>query len=281
MKIDTPEHTRLYVLPFGFIENDIALNILLHNQATVDDPNKPADWHRVPSIGLLIYQPKLGWVLVDTGSHPEAMNGYWPEGARKSIPLLRTEEDMVEFRLAQLDLTPQDIDILVLTHLHLDHAGGLRIFSGTNAGQRVIVHQMELREALYETFISDDQPANGYFKTDFVGVDGIKFDPIDNDVKLSADLELLCLPGHTAGTLGVLISLENDGAVLYTSDAVNSRKNLGPPVRLSAVFHDTVAMKKSIRKVKWLQQQYDARLIFGHDLEQFNQLPLSPNAFFE
>ena len=29
----TPERTRLYVIPLGFIENDVALNLLLHNQA--------------------------------------------------------------------------------------------------------------------------------------------------------------------------------------------------------------------------------------------------------
>jgi len=278
--IDSKNRTRLYVLPFGFIENDVALNILLHNQATIDEPNKSAQWHRVPSIGLLIFSPKLGWVLVDTGSHPDAMNGYWPEEARKSIPLVRTDEDMLEFRLSQLGLTPQDIDLLVITHLHLDHAGNLDLFSGTKAGHKVIVHQAEIKQALYDTFIAETNLVNGYLRSDFIGLEDIRFDPIDDSTKLSEDLELIWLPGHSAGMLGVLIKLENEGVIIYTSDAVNSSENLGPPMQFSAVFYDSIAMKNSMRKIIWLQRQHDAKLIFGHDLKQYYQLRLSPKAYY-
>jgi N-acyl homoserine lactone hydrolase len=279
--MESRNRTRLYVLPFGFIENDVALNILLHNQATIDEPNKSAQWHRVPSIGLLIFSPKLGWVLVDTGSHPDAMKGYWPEEARKSIPLVRTNEDILEFRLSQLGLIPEDINLLVLTHLHLDHAGNLNLFSGTKAGQKVIVHQAEIKQALYDTFLAENNLVNGYFKSDFIGLEGISFDPIDDSIKLSEDLELIWLPGHSAGTLGVLITFENKRVILYTSDAVNSSQNLGPPMKLSAVFYDSIAMKKSMRKILWLQRQHDAKLIFGHDLNQYYQLRLSPEAYYE
>lgn len=279
--IEINNRTRLYVLPFGFIENDVALNILLYNQATIDEPNRPAKWHRVPSIGLLIFSPKLGWVLVDTGSHPDAMKGYWPEEARKSIPLVRTAEDMLDFRLSQLGLTPQDIDLLVLTHLHLDHAGNLNLFSGTKAGQKVIVHQAEIKQALYDTFLAESDLINGYLKPDFTGLEGIRFDPIDDSIKLSDDLELIWLPGHSAGTLGVLVTLKDEGVILYTSDAINSSENLGPPMQLSSVFYDSLAMKDSMRKILWLQRQHDAKLIFGHDLNQYNQLRLAPDAYYE
>jgi glyoxylase-like metal-dependent hydrolase (beta-lactamase superfamily II) len=273
--------TRLYVLPLGFIENDIALNLLLHNQATVDDKNKPAQWHRVPSICLLIYQPRLGWVLVDTGSHPEAMNGYWPEKTRKEIPLIRSKEDMLDFRLYQLGLSPDDIDLLVLTHLHLDHAGNLALFSGTRAGQKIIAHELEIKQGLYDTFIERSELVNGYMRPDFVGVENIGFDPIDDDLKLTDDLELLWLPGHTPGTLGVRVDLASTGTVIYTSDAVNWGENLGPPIKLSAVFYDTVTMKKSIRRIQWLQRTSNAMLIFGHDMGQYQGLRLSPDAYYD
>lgn len=271
--------TRLHVIPLGFIENDVALNLLLSNQADSKERERHAVWHRVPSICLLIDHPKLGWVLVDTGSNDDAMEGYWPDSARLKTPLIRTKKDLLLYRLDQLGLTPSDIDCLILTHMHLDHAGGLYHFSNTKAGQRIIVHSEEIREALYDTFMSDAPIVNGYIKSDFVGVDGIHFDPIDDSIKMADDLELIWLPGHTAGTLAVKVDLKNHGTIIYTSDAVNWQANLGPPIKLSAVFSDSLAMTKSIRRIHWLQRESDALLIFGHDLEQFNKLKLSPDYY--
>jgi glyoxylase-like metal-dependent hydrolase (beta-lactamase superfamily II) len=275
------QKTKLYVVSNGYIENDVALNLLLYNQGTIDEPNKPAEWHRVPSISLLISHPKLGWVLVDTGSHKDAMKDRWPEAARKNMPLVRSEEDMLDARLAQMGLGPEDIDLLVLTHLHLDHVGNLDLFCGTLAGSHVIVHEQELKQALFDVFVGPDDMVNGYLKSDFVGLPEIAFDPIGGDVELAEDLHLLWLPGHTPGTLGVMAHLENSGTIIYTSDAVNWQPNYGPPSRLSGVFYDTVAMRESIRRVRWLERRYDAKVIFGHDMEQFKQLRLSPGQYYD
>jgi glyoxylase-like metal-dependent hydrolase (beta-lactamase superfamily II) len=265
----------------GFIENDIALNLLLHNQATVDDKAKPAQWHRVPSIALLISHPKLGWILVDTGSNKKALEGYWPESALKKLSLIRSTEDMLDYRLAQIGLKPSDIDLLVITHLHLDHAGNLQLFSGTKAGRMIVAHEEEIKQALYDTFMVEGDLVNGYLRPDFVGLPDIAFDPIDSDVKLADDLELIWLPGHTPGTIGIVIHLEKSGTIIYTSDAVNWEPNFGPPIQLSAVFYDSVSMKRMTRHLYWLQKQYNAMLIFGHDMNQYQKLRLAPDGYYD
>ena len=275
------EKTKMYILSLGYIENDVALNLLLHNQGTVRDKHKVSDWHRVPSICLLIIHPKLGRILVDTGSHPDAMNGYWPKHTRDSIPLIRKKEDMLDYRLGELNLTPKDIDLLILSHLHLDHAGGLCYFAGTKAGRKVIAHADEIKQALFDTYMSQSSPANGYILSDFYGVEGIRFDPLLESTSLAEDIEIIWLPGHTIGTLGVMVHLENSGTIIFTSDAINAEENIYPETRLSAVFYDSLNVLNTTNKIRWLQRRYNARLIYGHDMNQFKTLPLSPNNYYD
>jgi len=151
--------TRLYILPLGYMENDVALNLLLYNQQqwmTNTKQQNGNEYHH----SAFNSTHGLGNILVDCGSHPLAMEGYWPEDARKSTPLVRSKEDMLDFRLSQLNLSPADIDLVILTHLHLDHAGGLTYFKGTKAGNRIIAHVNEIKQALYDPFINNCQLAN-------------------------------------------------------------------------------------------------------------------------
>ncbi len=273
--------TKVYVLSLGYIENDKAMNLLLHNQATANDRNKPAEWHRVPSICLLIDHPKLGKILVDTGSNPKAMDGYWPEETCQRTPLIRTKEDMLDYRLKELNLSPQDIDLIILTHLHLDHAGGLCYFENTKAGERIIVHEDELKQASYECILSGGRLSEGYMLSDFFGLNGIKYDPIIDSTVLADDIEIIWLPGHTPGIVGILIHLEKTGTILYTSDAINSVANIYPKTTLSASSYNSLQVVKSTNKIRWLQRRYDATLIYGHDLNQYKGLKLSPNGYYD
>lgn len=270
---------RLYFISNGWIENDVALNVALHNQGTADFPNREAEWHRVPSISVLIQHPTLGWILIDTGSHDEAMEGRWPEKPQKGSPLIRTPDDLLGARLAQVGLKPADIDWLILTHLHLDHAGGLYHFANTKAGSRVVVHEVELRQALYEVFVHNDEFKNAYLRSDFVGLSGINFEPVYGDTELADDITLLFLPGHSAGLLGVMVHLANSGTFIFMSDAAYVAANYGPPVRQPGIVYDTVAFQASCEKVRWLERRYNAKVIFGHDPQQFATLRQSPEFY--
>lgn len=272
--------TRFYVLSMGFIENDVALNVLLHNQSSVDEPNKPAEWHRVPSIALLVDHPRLGWIVIDTGSHKDAMTTRWPESSKRHTPLIRTDDDLIENRLAQLGLKPRDINLVILTHMHLDHAGGLSVFCDTPAGSHVLVHEDELKQALFELYSRGVHDYGGYLRSDF-DVPGIAYETIDGDLWLADDLQIITLPGHTAGQLGVRLDLPNLGTFIFASDACNSAVNYGPPPQMSPLTFNSEKYRRSLEKIRWLERQTHATVLFGHDLEQYQKLRLAPNEFYD
>src|SRR6266566_741124 len=65
-----------------------------------------------------------GVVLFDTGVSPRAV-----PGLLRNDPLARfTEEDLLVHRLDALGLESDDVDTVVMSHLHYDHAGGAHLF---------------------------------------------------------------------------------------------------------------------------------------------------------
>ncbi|MGH7417904.1 MAG: MBL fold metallo-hydrolase, partial [Candidatus Rokuibacteriota bacterium] len=63
-------------------------------------------------------------ILFDTGISPRAL-----PGLMRTDPLCRFgDEDLLVHRLDSIGLEPKDVDLVVLSHLHFDHAGGAALF---------------------------------------------------------------------------------------------------------------------------------------------------------
>src|SRR5258705_11143612 len=85
-----------------------------------------------PDVGTKVYNPYFfyvvqhpdGTVLFDSGAHPELATD--PEkrlgSAAADFQVRLSQDDNVETRLASIGLKPSDIDIVVQSHLHFDHA---------------------------------------------------------------------------------------------------------------------------------------------------------------
>src|SRR3989442_7232686 len=66
-------------------------------------------------------------ILFDTGLSPRAV-----PGLLRTDPLARfTEEDLLAHRLDSPGLEPKDVDMVVLSHLPFDHAGGAPLFTSS------------------------------------------------------------------------------------------------------------------------------------------------------
>jgi glyoxylase-like metal-dependent hydrolase (beta-lactamase superfamily II) len=63
--------------------------------------------------------------------HEASDSRYYPAGHpyyRRSLRFAITEDDEIDRQLGRIGLSPEDVRWVVLTHLHTDHAGGLRHF---------------------------------------------------------------------------------------------------------------------------------------------------------
>ena len=85
----------------------------------------------VPCPAFLIRHPSAGAVLVDTGLHPSVATGakenFGGLGARFGKPTLEPGED-VPAQLRKRGLEPGEVPVVVMTHLHLDHASAISEF---------------------------------------------------------------------------------------------------------------------------------------------------------
>lgn len=271
---------KLYVLDNGHLDNDYGCLIAMPHQAFIEDQEPKAEWMSVPVYTVLIEsEGKL--ILFDTACHPDSMISRWTEFSRSRNPYFFTEAQLLPNALARLGHKPEDIDIVVMSHLHIDHGGCLEMF--TNA--EVYVNDDEFTQVMKLYALNGDMGA--YVRKDIEGWLNAKLSwnliPSDEDeVELCKGVTIINLgPGHVYGMLALLVELENHKNVLIASDAVNIRKNMGPPVRLPTSVYDSIGYRKSIYKISKLAKKYDAEVWCGHDMEQFMSLMKSDEGFYD
>jgi len=153
-------------------------------------------------------------MLVKTGSH----NVLIDTGIGSTFP---PAEGKLMRQLKALSVEPEEIDIILITHAHVDHCGGNSDSEGKAAFNqaRYIMHEAEwdfwtsesvLRQPQYEWM------ASVVYKNLTPLRD--RFELIEEDTKVVPGIEFINAPGHTPGHMVVHISSEGE-PFWYMSDA--------------------------------------------------------------
>ena len=134
-------------------------------------------------------------VLFDTGCHPtvaEDPEGRWGGLAKVMVPVMQPGEHVLT-GLAGLGLGPDDIDVVINSHLHPDHCGCNSFFRKAT----FLVHAAELAAVR-----AAGSEAAGYLAADWD--QPMPFDEIESQRDVFGDgrIVLLPLPGHTPGSMG-------------------------------------------------------------------------------
>ena len=163
----------------------------------------------------------------------------------------------IQEALAQVGLTPGDMDQLILSHLHFDHAGGLAAFAGTQAFRHVLVAEADLKQAWWSVTTGQKGP---YIRSLF-DLPGIRFETIRDTTWLAEDLGLFVQQAHTPGGLGMILKTQHHGTLLTTSDtlatAESYQHDLPPGTAAPAV---EAAFHANRRRVQALAAEYQATL---------------------
>lgn len=180
----------------------------------------PDDDNRIPlQTNCLLLEGGGRKVLVETG--------YGAKWGEKDRAIFGMEQRSVLDALAEAGVAPGDIDAVVVTHLHFDHAGGLTHLDG--AGQpvtsfpraEVIVQRQEWEDAL----ANRSTMTRTYLRSHLDPV-ASQMRLVEGEVEVLPGIHVWPMVGHTFGQQAVRFADEN-GPVCFPGDVMPTVQHVG------------------------------------------------------
>ena len=167
-------------------------------------------------------------------------------------------QEFLERKLNAVGLGLDSFRYVVQGHMHCDHAGGLRLFEA--AGADIVLHEDE-----YKGVMGLEEDMYFFSRADFQFLPRKKPTLVYGEQELLQGVRLVSLPGHTWGTMGMLVRLDHTGWVFFTTDAMYHHETYGPPPVGTFVNLLPDSWMQSIEKIRRYAIKYEALLAPGHD----------------
>ncbi|CAG7970236.1 unnamed protein product [Penicillium salamii] len=159
-----------------------------------------------------------------------------------------------------------------MSHLHLDHAGGLEHFFGTNT--EIWCHEDELKNAFWSSATGHD---DGLFRPDYLRADILNWKTVSGEkLQLWEGVILHRCRGHTEGSLVLELTFLNSGTVVMTGDLFHVKENYEDGQPQGFLMRDYNEWFRSRDYVKRLIKQTNARVCLGHEGSYFDKFEKSP-----
>ena len=172
-----------------------------------------------PANCFVFEHEQLGFIVYDTGYTHRIYEGGFPNKAYTSLnPTFVQKQDSLAYKLKSTNIRPEDINYVILSHMHPDHIGGLKDFPSAKIVVSNAVYETykkgALKDLIFKNFIPHDfekrivilekeyeaKTYNGQLVYDCFG----------------QELLLTDLSGHTMGQVGLLLP---KGKLLVAADA--------------------------------------------------------------
>lgn len=220
----------------------------------------------VPVTSFLVEHPR-GLVLFDTQLDPAAYDEpaedvFGPLAAMMGLDA--RPEQRIDRQIEALGYRVSDVTDVVLSHLHLDHAGGARLFPEA----RFHIGAGEMRHAYWP-----EPSVRPFFRLDdLLPIREFAYDELEGDHDLFGDgsITLLHTPGHTPGELSMLVRLP-DRNVLITGDTAHLAAGYEAMSPMPLNF-DTAASVRSLRKLHRIAAANDAFVWISHEPSHYEEM---------
>src|SRR5258708_18103683 len=220
---------------------------------------------RLPVLAWVIEHPE-GIIVVDTGENAATTRNFISQARFEIAP-----DEEIGVQLRRLGIARSDVAKVVLTHLHGDHADGLKDFQGRPiwVGEREYSPFQSPNRGLMSK-IGFQVPA--WLDPNLITFRPERFAPFEQSFPLTSDGTVIAVPtpGHTAGHLSVIV-VDGDvhyfiaGDVAYFERSLVSQTLEGPTLEIA--LH-----RQTLERVKAYVQQYPTVYLPSHDPESARRL---------
>lgn len=247
--------TRLALLTLGWEE--LPKSVSVHGAPEGERLREP-----VPSV---LVESGGSWLLLDTGYNaalvrdPALAKRFF--GDPKFVVILPGTGEPLEEALDGAGITLDSISAVAVSHLHYDHAGGLKHFAG-----RVPVHaqRTEVEFALHDPTAAE----NGMFRIDY---DDPRIDwrLATGDAQIAPGVTAVLTAGHTPGHQSFVVELDpsvGGGGFVFAFDAADLTENIERELPIGSVVAVSPAETvEPIRRLKRIAHERRLRIVPGHD----------------
>jgi glyoxylase-like metal-dependent hydrolase (beta-lactamase superfamily II) len=192
----------------------------------------------------------------------------WDSGHSMSAGAVAPKTSLVDL-LGQLELKPEQIKFVGISHYHGDHIGQVGSFPKST----LLIGKGDWEVLTDPKMSAVANPAN--FANWISGGGKVEPVPADKDVFGDGTVVMLNTPGHTPGHHSLLVRLKNMGPVLLSGDLAHFHENYegnGVPTFNT----DRAATLASIDRFKKIAANLKATVIIQHDERDLGKLPAFP-----
>jgi glyoxylase-like metal-dependent hydrolase (beta-lactamase superfamily II) len=227
----------------------------------------PLEERLIEPVPAVLVEVDGGWVLLETGFNPALildppLRRRYHDSFYGIEPVLPPGGDPLLEALEREGVPVEAIDAVAVSHLHNDHAGGIRHFSGQTP---VHLQRAELEYGLHN---SVDAERNGFCRIDYDDPRVI-WQLADGDAEIAPGVSTVLTPGHTPGHQSFVVRFDESvggGGFVFAADAADLTENIELELPIGGVIGcDPADTVENIRRLKKLASSEGLTLVPGHD----------------